>query len=429
MTAEVCVLNGVGIALAADSAVTIGRDAKKIYTSAEKLFQLSTCAPVGIMIYGNANFLGIPWETIIKNYRHTLGTRRFDHVQDYAANFFEYIRRNRVLFSRKSQDDQVHVLVASFYYYIREKIAKRINLEAEKRDGLNPSDLPPILADIIDGELKEVRKATLLSGFNERTRKTIDSRYSSSFLGLQKEIFGNLPFSTASKKALLSIAVEMLRRKYFGPLKSGIVIAGFGEEEHFPALVAFELEEMILDRPRLGEMRSSKINHGYDALIVPFAQREMVYSFMEGIDKKLSEFMTDSTAALFTGAIASILAEVKNQIPKLGTTLEKKIGPNLLKMLKELFERWTERRKDYWKPVIDVVSSLPKDELAAMAESLVNLTKFRRRVTTVRETVGGPIDVAIITKGDGFVWIKRKHYFDPTLNPRIVARFGMEARK
>ena len=33
------------------------------------------------------------------------------------------------------------------------------------------------------------------------------------------------------------------------------------------------------------------------------------------------------------------------------------------------------------------------------------------------ETVGGPIDVAVISKGDGFIWIKRKHYFSTELNP------------
>jgi hypothetical protein len=70
------------------------------------------------------------------------------------------------------------------------------------------------------------------------------------------------------------------------------------------------------------------------------------------------------------------------------------------------------------------VASLPKDELGAMAESLVNLTKFKRRISTERETVGGPIDVAVITKGDGFVWMKRKHYFDAGLNPRFIARIS-----
>ena len=32
------------------------------------------------------------------------------------------------------------------------------------------------------------------------------------------------------------------------------------------------------------------------------------------------------------------------------------------------------------------------------------------------ETVGGPIDVAVISKSEGFIWIKRKLYFDKNLN-------------
>ena len=74
-------------------------------------------------------------------------------------------------------------------------------------------------------------------------------------------------------------------------------------------------------------------------------------------------------------------------------------------------------------PVLDIVGDLPKDELAAMAESLVNLTSFKRRITAEAETVGGPIDVAVISKGDGFVWIKRKHYFQKDLNPAFFANY------
>lgn len=67
-------------------------------------------------------------------------------------------------------------------------------------------------------------------------------------------------------------------------------------------------------------------------------------------------------------------------------------------------------------PIIDAVGFLPKEELAQLAESLVNLTSVRRRMSTNAETVGGPVDVAVISKGDGLIWIKRKHYFDPALN-------------
>lgn len=40
-----------------------------------------------------------------------------------------------------------------------------------------------------------------------------------------------------------------------------------------------------------------------------------------------------------------------------------------------------------------------------------------------QENVGGPVDVAVISKGDGFVWIKRKHYFRPELNQHFFDNY------
>ena len=58
-----------------------------------------------------------------------------------------------------------------------------------------------------------------------------------------------------------------------------------------------------------------------------------------------------------------------------------------------------------------------------MAETLVNLTSFRQRVSPDAETVGGPVDVAIISRGDGFIWIKRKHYFQAELNHQFFNNY------
>jgi len=100
--------------------------------------------------------------------------------------------------------------------------------------------------------------------------------------------------------------------------------------------------------------------------------------------------------------------------------LEAFMSPRRVRRLLDEFEEKIEShiRRTQVEPVIDAMRALPKDELAAMAEALVNLTSFKRRVSMEEETVGGPIDVAVISKGDGFVWIKRKHYFRPELNPR-----------
>jgi hypothetical protein len=50
---------------------------------------------------------------------------------------------------------------------------------------------------------------------------------------------------------------------------------------------------------------------------------------------------------------------------------------------------------------------------------VVSSTSFKRKVTTATETVGGPIDVVVISKEDGFIWVKRKHYFKAEPNPQF----------
>jgi hypothetical protein len=98
MTAEISILNKSAVALAADSAVTIvtSRGAK-IYNT-NKLFMLSKYHPVGLMVYGNAELMGVPWETIIKTYRKELGDKPFKKLQEYSADFLAYLSSNNFLF-------------------------------------------------------------------------------------------------------------------------------------------------------------------------------------------------------------------------------------------------------------------------------------------------------------------------------------------
>ena len=59
-------------------------------------------------------------------------------------------------------------------------------------------------------------------------------------------------------------------------------------------------------------------------------------------------------------------------------------------------------------PTITTVSYLNKEGLIELAESLVSITSLKRKTSSDLETVGGPVDIAIITKGDGFKWVKSK---------------------
>jgi len=209
-----------------------------------------------------------------------------------------------------------------------------------------------------------------------------------------------------------------------GSAVSGVVVAGFGENQYMPAITSYELEEMALGKLRWAERKSTEINHDSGAMVAPFAQDEMVHSFMEGVDRELLGIMESSVRDLLDGVVEEIVNLVSSADATLGSALESAVVPKLPDLVQGLFAGWRhEREERFWKPILTITGALPKDELAAMAEALVNLTKFKRRVSTARETVGGPIDVAVITKGDGFVWVKRKHYFSPDLNPRVIARY------
>ena len=104
--------------------------------------------------------------------------------------------------------------------------------------------------------------------------------------------------------------------------------------------------------------------------------------------------------------------------------IKKRLGTDANNLLNGYFEQLqTHKQLEHIGPILSMVRVLPKDELAAMAEALVNLTAFKRRMTDELETVGGPIDVAVISKGDGLVWVRRKHYFSPELNQHFFANY------
>ena len=106
MTTEIAIMNRQGIALAADSAVTVGR--QRVWKTTNKLFSLSPFNDIAIMAYGSGEFIGFPWETVIKSYRLHVGPRKFQTVKECASDFIDYIRSTR--FSR-DEEEKLSVLV------------------------------------------------------------------------------------------------------------------------------------------------------------------------------------------------------------------------------------------------------------------------------------------------------------------------------
>lgn len=106
VTAEIAVANRWGIAIAADSAVTVEHwhkngSQEKVYNSANKIFTLSKWHPVGVMIFNTTTLGGVPWEVLIKHVRQKLGRQEFGTLQEYADYLFKSLTMI-ALYSRKT---------------------------------------------------------------------------------------------------------------------------------------------------------------------------------------------------------------------------------------------------------------------------------------------------------------------------------------
>lgn len=55
-----------------------------------------------------------------------------------------------------------------------------------------------------------------------------------------------------------------------------------------------------------------------------------------------------------------------------------------------------------------------------LADFLVETTKRYVRFHPGADTVGGDTDIAVVTKHEGFKWVRRKHYFSRELNPKLA---------
>lgn len=428
MTAEIAVLNRNAVALAADSAVTLQLpEGPKIY-HANKLFMLSKYRPVGVMVYGAADFMGIPWDTIIKRYREQLGPRSFRKVQGYATDFLAFIENHPSFFPEERQRNSCYELTQIWLHRLRNRLRKAVELKIKASGPVSEQEVRQMFNEIVNEDVAHLKKHKPLSRFSNLSAKSLLRKYRSTILRAIKDALQNLVEAVPLRRLFQGVSLAILRDLYWYG-ETGLVIAGFGDNEFCPSLCCHTLDSIIGGRLRVRENREKRScidNVGMTASVIAFAQSEMVSLFMNGIDDDYADYLNSFTSHAFTTSYPDTI----------GTALDKYLSPadkdEVLKKIrgigKELSSKLDSAIRPYAKsahsdPIVEIVNHLPKEELAGMAEALVNLTSFKRHVTRQAETVGGPIDVAVISRGDGFIWIKRKHYFTQQLNPHFLANY------
>jgi hypothetical protein len=104
----------------------------------------------------------------------------------------------------------------------------------------------------------------------------------------------------------------------------------------------------------------------------------------------------------FSPAIFGVLADATGNPQGPGTSqyLQQTLGPLLIGRLQASM----------------AFAPMPIQDAIDLARFLVYSTIMYSRFLPGPQVVGGPIEIAAITKHEGFKWISRKHYYNQDLN-------------
>lgn len=428
MTAEIAVLNKSAVALAADSAVTIsaGSNQEKIYDSADKLFELSNKDPIGVMVNGGMNFMQAPLGVLVKKFRSDSPT--FAHVTDAAEAFLAYLNHFGAGSPQPVKDAEIIQAIAPTLRLIKDRAQQGFFSRVFDDDGIRAAyagddGLVRARADLLSEQIEVMRiylekfpAAEFVGG-----APVLEGADRAMIVAAAQQVFDNA--TPEQIEAATDVAVLAILRAAPNQASTGLVVAGFGFDDLFPTLVSFELYGSLANHLKFVRVESVDIDRGgARARVIPFAQREMVERFLYGLDGGIQRSVTQFCRGAIPNIRARILQELemdlaaRQAVEELGVQAEEAFLEGLST---ESFETI---RQESQTEIEDMVEFMPKSEMARMAEALVNLTSIKRRVSRGMETVGGPIDVAIISQAEGFVWVKRKHYFPQELNARYFDR-------
>ncbi len=407
MTAIVGILNKRAAVMAADSAVTVRNDkGVKIYNTATKIFSLSDEHPIGVMIYDNVEFMGTPWDLIFNLYRKERGGRACQSVQEYAEEFIRFLKEKEFYSNEESRENYLLLEMSAYYNMVKEEVFDQL-----EKEGISVED-----ENAVREELKEVINS--MNGIYEEigTCKDFAKYTEKEFSKTSKKLLDSLMDACEDEHLPMDmrrewqhgIFVHLRSELFLNSIGTGVVFVGYGEKDIFPSAFPTVIGGAIDNRLRynFNLERADKITHDNTAWILPFAQEDVMLTMMKGIAPDLYTAITDEVQSSMENAVQQVVKELGMKDDHLVTEVA---TPIIEKLQNEFAEKIDDIiTEKYTSGLVDTVESFNVEDMVNMAESLISITNLQRHITSSEESVGGPIDVAVITKTGGFQWAKQK---------------------
>ncbi len=417
MTSQLILANGFGVAVASDSAVTVG-DRVRTYEDAEKIHPLEDPHRLAVLQSDSVNLLGMPVSVMLEDWSNSLGARQRT-VEGYRDNFLTWLQDNLDNWTTNTERDG-----AAWW-----------GLDAELRD------LAELVEEAVSPIPEEKHLEEALRIIRKRTEEASEFKiFDHDLFAMADELLDRLSQEGVDGRPPLSELFE----RWFGDFNSDeihqevhrfckvligrvdtvpnrtstfLAFVGYGANDLLPHMAATWLEGAVGNHVchRLWAVQGPERWGSSYAMITPLAQQNMINQVLYGWDRSLLEDASEGALERTKGGerkpadpplttgdddVRGDQGDVEDQYDAVST--EEDWRAALMDETREL--AWQRSGK----PAVETIASLPLSSLARAAGSLVTIQNLAQNIRGELPTVGGRINVATITLSKGFQWVSRQ---------------------
>jgi hypothetical protein len=411
VTAEILVMNRSAVALAAQGGLSVGYGPEPAVTrESAKIFPLFDDKPVALMIYGRADLLGQPWQSLITHYLETAKPPEAKTVGDWASHFFAFLDDNVWMFSEQDQRNHLEGLLAAIFGRIIDEAAEIYASPGDER--LSELDSLNRAIDIWhrryerDGRGEEI---PVLDGFEDTRKESFCERFTNEIESVLESVFGQVRLDAGRLEKLWDIAFFAVTRNRFYEGCTGLVFAGYGKEELMPAMCSFYVSSVVNYRmKRAVDWQKAISSRPPQSLVVPFADAPVTNRLMRGLDMAFENDMLRAVEQLVGEVGVHMVNGAKQLDMPARKAMKEQLFTRLLPNAMGTFQEWM---KEYIpnrsvSPILGSLEAMGVDDLARTARSLIGLNRLGREEFSPSEAV----DTAVITRKEGFTWHSRQGF-------------------
>ncbi|HVZ90954.1 MAG TPA: hypothetical protein VG843_04830 [Rhizomicrobium sp.] len=411
MTSEIAVMNQRAVALAADSAVTLVDGGTVVVRNDQrKLYNLIPSRPVGVMFFGVADIMGHPWDRLIEHYQKKVRPKDFAHLGEYGASFTGSLDNLVEFFPPDRQKDDYKRLLASVFRYIFH-LAQYLRETGEDEIG-DTEILEESIARIWrDYQFREDGAARPdLACFPQGFAAKVSADHRDVIEELIAYGFGPFSLSQEGLRRLRDIAVFCVVKDLFLEDITGLVFAGFGAEDRYPVVATYLVSAIVGGIVKRTQASVDAIDTEVRSKIRMFADSEVTHAFIRGIDYGLERRVYGVMRMMLYGVVDQLVAAFSDADPARREEIRRRFQTELVPQYLDAFRSMIGdyQQQAYINPVLRVLEIAARAELADTARELVSLNVFKKRIMAQKQTVGGAIDVAVISREAGFQWYTKQ---------------------